>query len=117
MLVILNDNGMAIDQNVGALSNYLLRLTTSKAYNRVKTNIWNFLSRKKRTRTRNLVQQFQNAIKGSILKGSNLFESMGFRYFGPVDGHNVIALVNLLQDIKTIKGAKLLHCITKKEKA
>lgn len=116
MLVILNDNGMAIDQNVGALSNYLLRLSTSKAYNRVKTNIWNFLSRKKRTRARNLVQQLQNAIKGTILKGSNLFESMGFRYFGPVDGHNVIALINLLQDIKTIKGAKLLHCITIKGK-
>ncbi|MFA7599249.1 MAG: 1-deoxy-D-xylulose-5-phosphate synthase [Bacteroidales bacterium] len=116
MLVILNDNGMAIDQNVGALSSYLLRLSTSKAYNRFKTNIWNFLSRNKRWRARNLMQQMQNAIKGSILKGSNLFEAMGFRYFGPVDGHNVVSLVNLLQDIKTIRGAKLLHCITVKGK-
>ena len=116
MLVILNDNGMAIDQNVGALSSYLLRLSTSKAYNRFKTNIWNFLSRNKRWRARILMQQMQNAIKGSILKGSNLFEAMGFRYFGPVDGHNVVSLVNLLQDIKTIRGAKLLHCITVKGK-
>lgn len=116
MLVILNDNGMAIDENVGALSKYLIRLSTSQTYNLFKNKIWNFLSKNQRTRTRSAVQQMQNAIKGSILKGSNLFESLGFRYFGPIDGHNVISLVRFLQDIKKIKGAKLLHCITVKGK-
>lgn len=116
MLVILNDNGMAIDENVGALSKYLIRLSTSQTYNQFKNKIWNFLSKKQRTRTRSAVQQMQNAIKGSILKGSNLFESLGFRYFGPIDGHDVISLVRFLQDIKKIKGAKLLHCITVKGK-
>ena len=116
MLVILNDNGIAIDESVGALSNYLIRLSTSQAYNRFKNKIWNFLSYKKRKRTRDRVQQLQNAIKGSILKGSNLFESLGFRYFGPIDGHDVISLVHYLQDIKKIKGAKLLHCRTIKGK-
>ncbi len=116
MLVILNDNGMAIDENVGALSKYLIRLSTSKAYNNFKDKIWNFLSYNKRMRTRNRVQQMQNAIKGSILKGSNLFESLGFRYFGPIDGHDVISMVHYLQDIKKIKGAKLLHCLTIKGK-
>lgn len=116
MLVILNDNGMAIDENVGALSKYLIRLSTSQAYNLFKNKIWNFLSKNQKTRTRSVVQQMQNAIKSGILKRSNLFESLGFRYFGPIDGHNVISLVRFLQDIKKIKGAKLLHCITIKGK-
>ncbi len=114
MLVILNDNGMAINENVGALSKYLIRLSTSHTYNQMRNKIWNSLSRKQRIRKK--FQQLQNVIKGSILRGSNLFESMGFRYFGPVDGHDVISLVNLLEDIKKIKGAKLLHCRTVKGK-
>ncbi|MGI6291766.1 MAG: 1-deoxy-D-xylulose-5-phosphate synthase [Bacteroidales bacterium] len=114
MLVILNDNGMAIEENVGALSRYLIRLSASHTYNQMKNRIWDSLSRRQRIRRK--FQQLQNAIKGSIFKGSNLFESLGFRYFGPVDGHNVISLIDLLEDIKKIKGAKLLHCRTVKGK-
>ena len=116
ILVVLNDNGMAINENVGALSKYLIRLSTSHTYNQFKNKIWNILSYRNRTRARSTVQQIQNAIKGSILKSSNLFESLGFRYFGPIDGHDVISMVRYLQDIKKIKGAKLLHCLTVKGK-
>lgn len=116
VLVILNDNGMAINENVGALSNYLIRLSTSHTYNQFKNKIWNLLSYKNRIRARSTVQQIQNAIKGSILKSSNLFESLGFRYFGPIDGHDVISMVRYLKDIKKIKGVKLLHCLTVKGK-
>lgn len=79
MLVILNDNGMAIEENVGALSRYLIRLSASHTYNQMKNRIWDSLSRRQRIRRK--FQQLQNAIKGSIFKGSNLFESLGFRYF------------------------------------
>ncbi len=115
LLVILNDNNIAIDPNVGAMKEYLLDITTSKAYNRFRTGIWNFLG-KFGPKTRSAVQKLENAIKSSLLKQSNLFESLGFRYFGPVDGHDVVYLAKLLNDLKDIPGPKLLHCITVKGK-
>lgn len=118
LLVILNDNNIAIDPNVGAMKEYLLDITTSKTYNRVKTDVWNLLGKvdKLGSKTRSAIQKIENAIKSSLLKQSNLFESLGFRYFGPVDGHDVVYLTKLLNDLKNIPGPKLLHCITVKGK-
>lgn len=118
LLVILNDNNIAIDPNVGAMKEYLLDITTSKTYNRVKTDVWNLLGKfdKVGPKTRSAIQKIENAIKSSLLKQSNLFESLGFRYFGPVDGHDVVYLTKILSDLKDIPGPKLLHCITVKGK-
>lgn len=118
MLVILNDNNISIDPSVGAMKEYLLDITTSKAYNKVKNDIWNLLGtlNKINPNTRQYFQKIENAIKSIILKQSNLFESMNFRYFGPVDGHDVVHLATVLKDIKEIPGPKLLHVITKKGK-
>jgi len=117
-LIILNDNNMAIDPNVGALSNYLLDITTSKTYNKVKEDVWNVLGKIKTIgpETRKLVQKVENGIKTTLLSNSNHFEGLNLRYFGPVDGHNVNHLVDTLKDIKKIKGPKILHVITKKGK-
>ena len=119
LLVILNDNGIAIDKNVGALKETLVNMTTSPAYNRIKNFVWKALG--KATVAigpdhQKIAQQIENAIKGSILKRSNLFESFGFRYFGPVDGHDVKRLARLFKDLQNIPGPKLLHVITKKGK-
>lgn len=118
ILVILNDNGIAIDKSVGALKEYLLDISTSKAYNRLKDKIWNALSFKNNQASiaRNFIQQFENALKGTLLKKSNLFESLGFRYFGPVDGHDVERLIKIFNDLKQIPGPKLLHVRTVKGK-
>jgi len=118
LLVILNDNNIAIDPNVGAIKEYLLDITTSKTYNRFKTRVWNSLGRFSHLgpKTRTAIQKIQTGIKSSLLKQSNLFESLGFRYFGPVDGHDVVYLAKLLSDLKDIPGPKLLHCITVKGK-
>ena len=118
ILVILNDNGISIDKSVGALKEYLIDISTSKTYNRLKEKIWRALSFKgnKASLARDFVQQFENALKGSILKRSNLFESLGFRYFGPVDGHDVERLVKIFNDLKQIQGPKLLHVRTIKGK-
>ena len=118
VLIILNDNKIAIDKNVGAMSRYLLHITASPGYNRAKNRLWNFLSASKPVRNRLLrfFSKMGNAIKGTILRGSNLFQALGFRYFGPVDGHNVEYLVKVLRDLKPIKGARLLHAITVKGK-
>lgn len=118
LLVILNDNNIAIDPNVGAMKEYLLDITTSKTYNRVKTDIWNLLGKFDRVgpKTRSAIQKIETAIKSSLLKQSNLFESLGFRYFGPVDGHDVVYLTKILNDLKDIPGPKLLHCLTVKGK-
>lgn len=118
LLVIVNDNNMAIDPNVGALKDYLLDITTSQTYNRVKTDIWNLLGKMNKVgpSARSMVQNIENAIKSSLLKQSNLFESLGFRYFGPVDGHDVVRLSQVLNDLKNIRGPKLLHCVTVKGK-
>jgi len=118
LLVILNDNGIAIDKNVGAIKDYLANIVTSKTYNRLKDKTWKLLGggTKYGENTRAVVKQLGAAVKGSILKRSNLFEAFNFRYFGPVDGHDVIRLTKLLRDIKNIPGPKLLHIITIKGK-
>jgi len=118
LLVILNDNNMAIDQNVGALKEYLLDITTSKTYNKFKTDVWNALGKLNNLgpKARRVVQKVEGSIKSALLHRSNLFESFNFRYFGPVDGHNVEYLVNILNDLKDIPGPKLLHCVTVKGK-
>ncbi len=118
LLVVLNDNNMAIDPNVGAMKEYLLDITTSQTYNRVKEDVWNFLGRisKVMPEARKYAQKVENAIKSLLLKQSNLFESLNFRYFGPVDGHDVIHLTRVLNDLKNIKGPKILHVITTKGK-
>lgn len=118
LLVILNDNNIAIDPNVGAMKEYLLDVTTSKTYNRIKNDIWRLLGKIKfpSTNPRLLIQKLEHAIKSAVLKHSNLFESMNFRYFGPVDGHDVIHLTQILNDLKNISGPKLLHCQTVKGK-
>ncbi len=118
LLVILNDNHMAIDPNVGALNEYLLDITTSKTYNRVKEDIWNILGKLSRfgPNTQGFIQKIENGIKSVILRQSNLFEALNFRYFGPVDGHDVVYLTKVLKDLKDIPGPKLLHCLTKKGK-
>lgn len=118
ILVILNDNNMAIDANVGALNQYLLDITTSKAYNKLKDDVWHFLGKLSKfgPNTQVLAQKIENGIKAIVLKESNLFESLKFRYFGPIDGHDVFHLVRTVEDLKDIKGPKLLHIITQKGK-
>ncbi|MBT3244595.1 MAG: 1-deoxy-D-xylulose-5-phosphate synthase [Bacteroidetes bacterium] len=118
ILVILNDNNMAIDPSRGAIKEYLLDITTSRSYNRFRDDTWKILGKLSKIGpgTRRLVQTLENAIKHMILKQSNLFESMNFRYFGPVDGHDVIHLTKILADLKNIRGPKLLHVVTKKGK-
>ena len=118
LLVILNDNNMAIDPNVGALKEYLLDITTSKTYNKLKNDVWNLLGHLNKLghNYRKLAQQIDNAVKSFLLRQSNLFESLNFRYFGPVDGHDVVYLTKILTDLKDIKGPKLLHVVTQKGK-
>lgn len=118
ILVILNDNNISIDPSVGAMTQYLLDITTSKAYNRVKNDVWNLLGflDKVTPNARQYVQKIENAMKSIVLKQSNLFESLNFRYFGPVDGHDVVHLSGILTDLKDIPGPKLLHVLTKKGK-
>lgn len=118
LLVILNDNNMAIDPNVGGLSNYLLKISKSQTYNRLKKDIWEGLGKLNGfgPKARRVVQKTENAIKSMLLKQSNLFEGLGFRYFGPVDGHNVVYLAEVLESLSSIPGPKLLHVITKKGK-
>lgn len=118
LLVVLNDNHMAIDPNRGALNDYLLDITTSKTYNRMKDDVWTALGKieKLGTKARGLIRHLQGCIKHALLKQSNLFEGLGMRYFGPVDGHDVHHLAEILREMKDIKGPKLLHIITVKGK-
>jgi len=118
LLVILNDNNISIDPSVGAMKDYLLDITTSKSYNKVKKDVWNLLGfmNKVTPHARSYAQKIENAIKSILLKQSNLFESLNFRYFGPVDGHDVHHLTEILRDMKDIPGPKLLHVITQKGK-
>ncbi len=118
ILVILNDNNIAIDQNVGALREYLLDITTSKVYNRFRNRVWSFLGRfgKFSPGARTIASQIQSGLKSTLLDKSNLFEGLNFRYFGPIDGHDILHLVSVLQDLKRIPGPKLLHCMTIKGK-
>jgi len=118
ILVILNDNNIAIDPNVGALKEYLLDITTSKSYNRFKDRVWKILGvfGKLGPNARTLAAQLEAGAKSTILDKSNLFEGLNFRYFGPIDGHDVLHLTRVLEDLKRIPGPKLLHCLTVKGK-
>lgn len=118
LLVILNDNNIAIDPNVGAIKEYLLDITTSKAYNRFRNDLWNLLGKvsKLGPNARRYAQQIEGGLKSMLLRKSNLFESLNFRYFGPIDGHDVLHLIEVLKDLKDLPGPKLLHCHTVKGK-
>jgi 1-deoxy-D-xylulose-5-phosphate synthase len=118
LLVILNDNQIAIDKNVGAIKDYLADIVTSKTYNRLRDKIWLLLGggTKYGSNSRAIVKQLGNALKGTLLKPSNLFEAFNFRYFGLVDGNDIIRMVNVLSDLKEIKGPKILHVHTVKGK-
>src|SRR6187200_3691642 len=110
VLIILNDNCMSIDPNVGALKEYLADVTTSHTYNKVKDEIWNILGKisKFGPNAQAIAQKVENAVKSALLRQSNLFESLQFRYFGPIDGHDVNHLVKILKDLKDIPGPKIL---------
>jgi 1-deoxy-D-xylulose-5-phosphate synthase len=118
LLVVLNDNCMSIDPNVGALKEYLTDITTSHTYNKAKDKIWDLLGKisKFGPNAQEIASKIENAVKTSLLKQSNLFESLKFRYFGPVDGHDVARLTAVLRDLKDIPGPKILHVLTKKGK-
>ena len=118
MLIILNDNCMAIDPNVGALKEYLTDITTSHTYNKVKDDVWNLLGKMSKfgKSAQEIVSKIENGLKATLLKQSNLFESLNLRYFGPIDGHDVGYLTTVLNDLKDIPGPKILHCITTKGK-
>ena len=118
LLVILNDNCMSIDPNVGALKEYLTDITTSKSYNRFREDISYVLSKISELgpNAHEIVKKVEKTIKGGLLQRSNFFEALKFRYFGPIDGHDVKHLVKVLNDLKDIPGPKLLHCVTVKGK-
>ncbi len=118
LLVVLNDNCMSIDPNVGALRDYLTDITTSHTYNKTKDKVWELLGKisKFGPNAQEIASKLENAVKTSLLKQSNLFESLKFRYFGPIDGHDVVRLTKVLADLKDIPGPKILHILTKKGK-
>ena len=115
ILVILNDNNISIDRNVGALHNYLLRMTTDPRYNKAKKRIWDILGD---GRLRKFIQKAITTTKSHIVKdsGGHLFQAMGFRYFGPIDGNDIVQVIDTLQKIKALGGPLLLHTLTKKGK-
>ncbi len=118
LLVILNDNNMAIDPNVGGMNRYLLNISKSETYNRFKKDVWDGLGKLDGfgKKARRILQRNQHALKNMILKENNIFEAFDFRYFGPIDGHDVVYLTEVLTDLKNIPGPKLLHVITQKGK-
>ena len=118
LLVVLNDNCMSIDPNVGALKEYLTDITTSHTYNKVRDEVWNLLGKVSKfgPNAQEIASKIESGIKATLLKQSNLFESLNFRYFGPIDGHDVNHMVKVLQDLKDIPGPKILHCLTTKGK-
>lgn len=118
LLVILNDNCMSIDPNVGAMKEYLTSITTSKSYNRFRDDLIAVLAKISRNGpdAYGWAKKLEQSIKGTLLKNANLFESLNFRYFGPVDGHDVNKLVKTIEDLKHINGPKLLHVVTVKGK-
>ena len=118
VLIILNDNCMSIDPNVGALKEYLTDITTSPTYNKVKDEVWNLMGKLPvgKNFTRSMAHKLTEGMKGMVSSSSNLFESLKLRYFGPIDGHNITKLVDTLQDLKKIPGPKILHIVTVKGK-
>jgi 1-deoxy-D-xylulose-5-phosphate synthase len=118
VLIILNDNNMGIDPSVGALKEYLTDITTSQAYNRFREDFWKALGKLPvgKNFSRDMASKIEAGLKGVVSKSSNLFEALKFRYFGPIDGHNITKLVDILKDLKNIPGPKLLHIKTVKGK-
>ena len=115
ILVILNDNNISIDKGLGGVHNYLLKITTSPAYNKVKHRVWNLLGE---SRLRKWIQKKVVDTKSSLVResGGAVFEALGFRYFGPVDGNDITTLTDVLGKIGSLKGPRILHCVTKKGK-
>ncbi len=118
LLVVLNDNCMSIDPNVGALKEYLTDITASPTYNKMRDEVWNLLGKVSKfgPNAQEIASKIEHGIKGSLLKQSNMFESLKFRYFGPIDGHDVNHMVKVMRDLKDIPGPKILHCVTVKGK-
>lgn len=118
VIVVLNDNCMSIDPNVGALKEYLTDITTSPTYNKFKDDVWKALDKLNKVGhvSQDIISKVHDTLKGGLLKHSNMFESLKFRYFGPIDGHDVNHLVKVMNDLKKIPGPKLLHCVTVKGK-
>lgn len=118
LIVVLNDNCMSIDPNVGALKEYLTDITTSPTYNKFKDDVWKTLNKLNKVGkiSNDILSKIHDTIKSGLLRHSNLFEALSFRYFGPVDGHDVNHLVKVMKDLKKIPGPKLLHCVTVKGK-
>ena len=118
LLIILNDNNMAIDRSVGGMKQYLLNLQTSEGYNRFRYKLsrllykWGILNDERR---KSLIR-FNNSLKSVLTQQQNVFEGMNIRYFGPVDGHDIHGLTKVLKDIKNMQGPKLLHIHTTKGK-
>ena len=115
LLIILNDNNQSIDGNLGALHDYLLMLSTNAKYNKLKGRIWSLLGEGK---IRRFLQRGVRSFKSSLVNhsGGDLFESLGFRYFGPIDGNNIEDVVRTLKRLKDLKGPRIIHCITVKGK-
>ncbi|WP_462222122.1 1-deoxy-D-xylulose-5-phosphate synthase [Ferruginibacter sp.] len=118
VLIILNDNCMSIDPNVGALKEYLTDITTSQTYNKVKDDVWKLLGKLPvgKNFSRTMAHKLTEGVKGMVSSKANLFEALKLRYFGPIDGHNITKLVDTLQDLKHIPGPKILHIVTVKGK-
>ncbi|MFM7710186.1 MAG: 1-deoxy-D-xylulose-5-phosphate synthase [Ferruginibacter sp.] len=118
LLIILNDNCMSIDPNVGALKEYLTDITTSHTYNDLRDNVWKLLGKLPvgKNFSREMASKLEASVKGIVSKSSNLFEALQLRYFGPIDGHNVLKLIDTLSDLRDIPGPKLLHIKTVKGK-
>ena len=118
LLIVLNDNCMSIDPNVGALKEYLTDITTSPTYNKLRDEVWNLLGKLPvgKKFSRDMASKLEASMKGLVSKSSNLFESLNLRYFGPIDGHNITKLADTLKDLRNIPGPKLLHIVTVKGK-
>ena len=118
ILIILNDNGIGIDPNVGALKEYLTDITLSPTYNKFKDDVWNLVGKLPVGKhfTRAMAHKLAEGVKGMVSSSANLFEALKLRYFGPIDGHNISKLVDTLKDLKNIPGPKILHVITTKGK-
>ena len=118
LLIVLNDNCMSIDPNVGALKEYLTDITTSPTYNKFRDEVWNLLGKLPvgKKFSRDMASKLEASMKGMVSKSSNLFEALNLRYFGPIDGHNITKLVDTLKDLRNIPGPKLLHIVTVKGK-
>lgn len=118
LLIILNDNCMSIDPNVGALKRYLTDISTSTSYNKLRDDVWNLLGKLPvgKNFSRDMASKLEAGMKGLLTKSSNLFEALDLRYFGPIDGHNIDTLVDTLTDLRNIRGIKILHVMTVKGK-